>query len=261
MSRNSTRRPAPPEASIGPGEVVLRGTPIRLSTRAQLAEDAHRSVCVLGHRATASLGDDGKSVVVDTSALPPGRYVLAADELPRRKGASLPRHEVDFVVVDSPAKIPDGLALYHATRLRIGELDVRPAPMDGLSDGKFIDVFKAEERGTSTPVQVAYDERGRRVDVDKRLAQLAKRRLETFGRVHPTLHETIQRQDVVPVAVWFADGDGERERVEKSPKRAVTKRPKADAKAAESWRARAESMRATVEDLGLEVQSSTSTPR
>jgi len=253
MSRTTTRQPTPPKASIGSGEVVLRGTPITLTTRALLAEDAERSVCVLGHRAAATMGDDAKTVVVDTSTLPPGRYVLSADQLPLRKGESLPSHELDFVVVDSPAKIPDGVALYHATRIRIDELEVRSEPMDGLAYGSFVDVFKAEERGTSTPVQLAFDERGRRVDIDNRLAQVAKRRLEVFGRVHPTLHETMQRQDVVPVAVWFADD--EREPVEKSTKRATSKRPQADADAAEGWRERAESMLSTVRDLGLEVES------
>ena len=252
MARNSTREPTPPEASIGPGEVVLRGTPITLSTRTLLAEDAYRSVCVLGHRAAASLSDDGKTVVVDTSTLPAGRHVLSAEELPLRKGANLPSHQVDFVVVDSPAKIPEGLALHHATRLQIDELEVRSVPMDGIPDGQFIDVFKAEERGASTPVQVAFDERGRRADVDKRLAQLAKRRLEVFGRVHPTLHEAMQERAVVPVAVWFA-GD-ERERVEKSPKRATLKRPKADADAVERWQDKARSMQRTAEELGLEIE-------
>jgi hypothetical protein len=253
MSRSTTGQPTPPKASIGSGEVVLRGTPITLTTRALLAEDAQRSVCVLGHRANASLADDGKSVIVDTSTLPAGRHVLSVDELPLRKGANLPGHQVDFVVVDSPAKIPDGLALYHATRLRFDELEASPVPMDSIPDGKFVDVFKAEERGSWTPVHLAFDERGRRVDVDKQLAQLAKRRLEVFGRVHPTLHETMQQQDVVPVAVWFAHD--ERERVEKSPKRATLRPPKADGDAAERWRARAESMQPVLRDLGLEIRN------
>jgi hypothetical protein len=252
MSRITPRQPAPPEASIAPGEVVLRGTPITLSTRAQLAEDAHRSVSVLGQRATAALGEDGKSVVVNTSTLPAGRHVLSAEDLPLRKGAQLPSHQVDFVIVDSPAKIPDGVALHHATRLRFDELEVRSVPMDSIPDGSFVDVFKAEERGTWTPIQLAFDERGRRVDVDERLARLAERRLEVFGRVHPTLHETMQERDVVPVAVWFAAD--ERERVEKSTKRATSKRPDTDTAAVERWRARAESMRSTLEDLGLEIQ-------
>jgi hypothetical protein len=252
MSRDTTRSPAP-KASIGPGEVVLRGTPITLTTRTLLAEDAHRSVSVLGHRANASLADDGKAVVIDTSTLPAGRHVLSAEELPLRKGTQLPSHQVDFVIVDSPAKIPDGVALQHATRLRFDELDAHPLPMDSIPEGSFVDVFKAEERGTWTPIQLAFDERGRRVDIDKLLAQLAKRRLEVFGRVHPRLHDTMQQTDVVPVAVWFASD--ERERVEKSTKRATARPPQADVDAVDRWRARAESMRSTVQDLGLEVQS------
>ncbi len=252
MPRNATRKPVPTKASIGSSEVVLRGTPITLVTRAQLADDEHRSVSVLGHRTTISLAEDRKTVVVDTSALPAGRHVLHSDELTLRRGGKLPGHDVEFVVVDSNAKIPDGVALHHATRLVIDELEVRSLPMDGIPDGTFVDVFKAEERDSSTPVQLAFDQRGRRVDVDALLARLAERRLKLFGRVDPTLHEMMRQQDVVPVAVWFA-GD-ERERVEKSAKRATLRRPKGDVAAAKRWLATAESLRPVVERFGLEVQ-------
>lgn len=252
MARNEVHEPVPPRASIAPGEVVLRGTPITLSTRTQLADDEHRSVCVLGQRATASLGEDRRSVVVDTSSLPAGRHVLHVDELSLRKGTKLPAREIEFVVVESRAAIPDGLALLHATRIHVDELDVRPLSMSDVPEGTFVDVFKAEERGTSAPTQLAFDERGRRVDVDKLLAQLAARRLKAFGRVDPALHETMQRQDVVPVAVWFAED--EREREEKSAKRATLRRPKADAQAVERWRTTAERLRPVVEALGLEVE-------
>ncbi|MGW5365979.1 S8 family serine peptidase [Actinopolymorpha pittospori] len=231
---------------------MLRGTPITLSASTKLADAEHRSVSVLGQRTSASLADDSKSVIIDTSTLPAGRHVLHTDGLVLRSGTRLASHDLEFVVVDSNAPIPDGLALQHATRMRIDELEIEPLPMDGIPDGPFVEVFKAEDRRRSTPVQLAFDERGRRVDVDELLAQLANRRLEAFGRVHPALHETMQQQATVPVAVWLAND--EREWVEKSPKRATLRRPRTDVATARRWRAIAERLRPTVEALGLEIQ-------
>jgi hypothetical protein len=232
--------------------VVLRGTSIVLSTRTKLAENEHRSISVLGHRARVSLAEDRRSLVVDTSTLPAGRHVLRADGLTMNTGAKVPSYELEFVVVDSRAPIPEGVALHHATRISVDELDVHRLPMDGIPDGAYVDVFKAEERGSSTPVQMAFDERGRKVDVDKLLAQVASRRLKAFGRVHPALHQTMQQQKVVPVAVWF---DDEREQLEKSSKRATLRRPTAELEAAKRWQASAERLRPAVEALGLEVHS------
>jgi len=197
-----------------------------------------------------SLSEDRRSVVIDTGALPTGRHVLHADELTLRTGAKLPHHEVEFVVVDSAAPIPDGLAVSHATRISIDEIEVRSLPMDGIPDTAYVDVFKAEERTGSKPVQLAYDERGRQVDLDKLLTQLAQRRATSFGRIHPSLHHEMQARDVVRIAVWFAD---ERPRVEKSPKRATLRRPGDDVALAERWRANAENLRSAVEARGVEI--------
>jgi hypothetical protein len=251
MPRTASRQPSAPKASIASGEVVLRGTSITLSTRTKLAEDEHRSASVLGHRVPVSLSDDRKSLVFDTSTLPAGRHVLRADGLTMATGAKLPSYELEFVVVDSRAPIPEGVALHHATRISVDDLEIRRLAMDGIPDGAYVDVFKAEERGSSKPVQLAFDERGRKVDVDKLLAQVASRRLEAYGRVHPVLHETMSRQKVVPVAVWFADD--EREQVEKSSKRATARRPKAELEAVKRWQASAERLRPAVEALGLEI--------
>ncbi|MGW5239315.1 S8 family serine peptidase [Monashia sp. NPDC004114] len=255
MPDDGARTRTSPEPSIDNGEVVLRGTPITVSARSKLAEGEHRSVSVLGHRARASLAEDSKSVVIDTSTLPAGRHVLHTDGLVLGRGARLSSLDVEFVIVDSNAPIPEGYSLLHATRLRIGELDVEPLSMDSVPDGPYIDVFKAEDRRRRrrTPVDLAFDDRGSEVDVNEALLQLARRRREAFGRVHPALHELLTQQDLVPVAVWLATDD-DPERVEKSTKRATLRRPRPELATERRWRAAVERVRPTLEDLGLEVQ-------
>ena len=44
-----------------------------------------------------------------------------------------------------------------------------------------------------TPVELAFDERGERVDIGKRLAELAQRRAEKYGRIHETLFHRIEQ--------------------------------------------------------------------
>ncbi len=251
MPSTASRQPTAPNASIFAGEVVLRGTFITLSTRAKLAEDEHRSVSVLGHRALVSLADDRRALVVDTSTLPAGRHVLRADGLTTSTGAKLPKYDLEFVVVDSRAPIPAGVVLTHATRISVDGLDIHRLPMTGTPEGAYVDVFKAEDRGGANPVQLAFDERGRKVDFDKLLAQVLARRLKAYGRVHPTLHQILQQQDEAPVAVWFND---DRQSVEKSAKRATSRCPKAELEAVRRWRSKAERLRAVVEGIGVEIK-------
>jgi hypothetical protein len=73
-------------------------------------------------------------------------------------------------------------------------------------------------------VQLAYDERGREVDLDERLADMEKRRWERYGKLHPALHERIREGGQVEVMVWLAVPD--LEPVEKST-RGETKKPPA----------------------------------
>ena len=71
--------------------------------------------------------------------------------------------------------------------------------------GGHVDLVKAVDRKSGEPVELAFDERGERVDFAERLAALDKRRGDKFGRVHETLHERIERSaddEQIPIVVW-----------------------------------------------------------
>jgi hypothetical protein len=120
MPSDRSRTAPPARASIGNGEVVLRGEPITLTMRSQLAEAEHRSLSVLGHRVDVSMADGRRTLVVDTSSLPVGRHVLHTDGLTLRSGAATPGQDLEFVVVDAEAGIPDGPAVRHGARAGTG---------------------------------------------------------------------------------------------------------------------------------------------
>jgi hypothetical protein len=68
-----------------------------------------------------------------------------------------------------------------------------------------VDVVKAVHRTKGSPVELAFDERGERVDIDKLLAELARRRAEKYGRIHETLFERIEQakeSERVEIVVW-----------------------------------------------------------
>jgi hypothetical protein len=200
--------------SIEPGEVVRRGTVISVRARGDIAPDAVGGVTVPGQRATVTPAGDG-TAAVSTEGLPLGAHVLRIGQVdPGRDGDGTgDGHEVvsvPFVLVDTPAPVPDDVVVHHAVRLRIGELDVERLPMAPGGEGPFVDVFKAARRGGDEPVQLAFDDRGEPVDIDHLLAGVAARRAERFGRVHPHLDARVRglgADEPVPVAVWLHAGD------------------------------------------------------
>jgi len=101
--------------------------------------------------------------------------------------------------------------------------------MDGRPDGRWVDVFKAEDRRSGKPVELAFDQDGRPVDLHRELAAIAERRLRHYGKTHPVLHDTIERaqgDDIVPIAIWLDDGrDQAGELPEKQTRGPVRRRP------------------------------------
>ena len=231
-----------PILSIESGEVVPRGRPVLVRGRRKLADRSPSGVAVLGQTPSVTSSEDGRSVVVDTSELPPGPHRLMVSELAEsRSGNRLAPVTVDFVVAGTDAPLPEDVVVRHAVRLRVDDLDVTRLPMDAPRAGPYVDAFKAVSRKGRRPVQLAFDELGNTVDLDEVLAGLAKRRLDRFGKLHPALHEAVARGGDVEVAVWLDVPDDVR--VEKSERGQTKRRPAAEAKAREGVAARRQGVR------------------
>ena len=104
------------------------------------------------------------------------RANLSISELLSTKGEKLVDHyRLPFRSCRSRAKSRDDLRVEHAVRLFIDELHVgAPGPRRGDHRAGHLDVVKAVHRTRGTPVELAFDERGERVDFDKQLAELAQ---------------------------------------------------------------------------------------
>lgn len=212
---------------ILPGEIVVSARPILIRFRAQITPDSTRGIGIKGHRVAVELGDDAKTVSVDATGLAPGPHVLMVEEVVKRRGGErLESTFTSFHVVKTKAPIPPELAPMHAVRLRIGEFDVeRLAMADGVEE-PWVDAFKAIDRERGKPVQLAFDHRGKPVDLDRVLEDVARRRAKKYGRFHPTLFEAVEASEPearLPVAVWLVDPEPP---VVTKRERGATRRPK-----------------------------------
>ncbi|MFI5893758.1 S8 family serine peptidase [Actinoplanes sp. NPDC051513] len=220
--------------SVRPDEVIRRGTQVIVRFSAEVPEEAVRGIGVVGERIRVYRTGDGRTVEIDTAGLPIGAHTLRLDELPEAENVP---SAIPFVVVGTDAPLPEGVLVQHAARLVIGELEVGRRSMDGVGDGEYVDVFKAEDRKSGMPVELAYNQRGEQVDLDEELAGLARRRHEQYGAVHPALWEAARMAEPgepVRVAVWL--NDPEAPVPEKSDLDPADRRPDADRDAQTRWK-------------------------
>src|SRR5438034_349082 len=181
----SASRPIEPRSAQGAIQLIRGGAPLR---------------------SEVELRSRGRSAVVRTEPLEPGAYVLTVSELLDEKGARLAgRLEIPFSVVPITGKLPRDHRLEHAVRLQIGEFGVTRLDPGERPDAGWIDMVKAVHRKTGDAEEMAFDERGERVDASKLLADVGRRRARRYGRIQETLWERLERADDgerIDVVVW-----------------------------------------------------------
>jgi hypothetical protein len=175
------------QSSITADEVIAPGTVIELAFAAPVdPQSAQAAIRVVRGceplRVAIELAKRGRVVSVRIDEAVVGACQLLVGEVLGVKGERLvERHRVAFSVLPISGKLPENLRVEHAVRLFIDELQVvRLAPGEKRSEGH-IDVVKAVHRRKGTAVELAFDERGARVDIAKELAALAGRRAARFG--------------------------------------------------------------------------------
>ena len=251
-------------SSVTPDEIIAPGTAIELTFRSEVdRQSAQASIRVerkCEQVATqVALDKRGRvaTVRLDESAI--GPHALVITELLSTKGEKLvENYRVPFSVVPISGKIPGELRVEHAVRLFIGDLHVTRFGPGEEGRAGHVDVVKAVDRTKGTPIELAFDERGQRVDIADRLAQLAKRRAAKYGRLHETLFDKLTNMkdgDRVPIVVW--------PRMELSaapyPKpadRRSTELPEGEKKVLATLRKAGESLRTTLQRAQVELAKS-----
>lgn len=198
-------------ASITADEVIPPGTTIALNFQtaldprsAQGAIRVERRCEQVAARVTLAKGGRVATVALDDAGV--GAHTLVVSELLGTKGDRLVDHyRLPFSVIPISGAVPSGLRVEHAVRVVVNEVEVvRLAPGQEARAGH-IDVVKAVDRAKGTPAELAFNERGERVDFAAQLDQLAKRRAAKFGRIHETLFRRIEAAadgERVPIVAW-----------------------------------------------------------
>jgi Subtilase family len=201
----------PIDASIVADEIVAAGSSIELTFPTPVdPQSAQGAIRILRGcepvKSRITLEKRGRVVTVSLDDGAIGSYEIVISELLGAKGEQLvDYHRLPFAVVPIAGKIPGELRVEHSVRLVVDQLNVtRVAPGEGARAG-YVDVVKAVHRTKGTPVEMAFDDRGERVDFDKQLAELAQRRTDKYGSIHETLFRKIEHAnegDRVPIVVW-----------------------------------------------------------
>ena len=203
------------EISIEPNEVVVGDPRLEIQARSPLdPETARGAIALVSAHGQVSLSRNGQVARFDPeNGLPPGPQTLLVEELVSARGRRLSdRIEVPFFVSDSRAKVPARLRVESIVRLRVEKLGTVRLSAAKRPAGKFIEIMKAVDRKTGSPVELGFDQDGKRINPSTIFAQIEKNRRATFGKLHPSLKEAVTGAGAgerFPVAVWFRVGQEE----------------------------------------------------
>ncbi|SEH03517.1 Subtilase family protein [Nonomuraea solani] len=186
-------------------QLLQPGTPLTVTAAEPMdGPAAQASIGIRGHRVRVELAGEGRTaVVVPLGDLPQGRHQLVVGEIldatSNRMGEPF---EVPFIVAGTRARIPDHLKVEAFARIWLRRLETGRLPLSLRRRGRYIDVFKALDTTTDTPVELAFDRCGRKVRADRELAKVARRRARRYGKIHEALDRRMQEKGRIPVAFW-----------------------------------------------------------
>jgi hypothetical protein len=248
-------------ANITPDEVITPGTVIELAFKTEIDAQSAQAAIRVERRCEqmavqVSLEKRGRMATVRLDDRAIGAHSLVINELLNTKGEKVVDHyRLPFAVVPIAGKVPGELRVEHAVRLFIDDLHVTRLGLGEMNRTGYVDVLKAVDRAKGTPVELAFDERGQRVDINDRLAQLARRRADKYGRLHETLFnkmENAKNGERIPIVVW--------PRLElpaapypKPADRRSTEPPEGEKKVVATLRKAGESLRATLQRAQIEL--------
>ena len=220
------------ELGVEPYEVVLGEPRLTVRSPSPLDPETARGALALanGFRGTVALSRDGRTATfVPDEPLEPGAHTLTVGELVTKRGKRISDGmEIPFVVADSNAKARSNVRVQSIVRLRVNGVATERLPLDEPATGKYVEVMKAIDRNTGKPAELAFDERGNRVDHEQLFAKLENSRRRKYGKLHPTLYAQLERSGNrrVPVAIWVAVED--EPLPEKREKGEIKRRPPAE---------------------------------
>jgi hypothetical protein len=195
--------------NLNPYQVMFPGESIVLDSKVRLdARSLQGSVSIPSQKGLVKLSKDGRRAVWQPGKEPAaGWHFLSVGELLTAKGEKLSvNSNIPFFVTDSKARIPGNLAVESMVRLKVNDLSAERISAHSAPRGKFIEIMKAADKKNGKPVELAFDENGRKVNAAAILDKLERNRNEKYGKLHPSLYKSFSKNgEKQLVAIWIAD--------------------------------------------------------
>jgi hypothetical protein len=213
------------DAFLFPGSSVAIETPKPLDR-----ESAQRAIGVARADNAVKVGPKARRATWTPPAdLAPGRHVLQVGPLIGADGSEIsPEVSIPFTFVETKARVPSNVAVESMMRFRVGANGPERLSLTSPTRGKYVEVMKGSDRRTNAPVELAFNEAGRRVNADRILREAEQKRVAKAGKLHEQLQTRLRaarRDELVHVAVWAQmddeiepDDKRELERVEREPR-------------------------------------------
>src|SRR5215207_7544323 len=167
--------------NIVANEIMTLGTAIEVTSSEPLdPRSAQAAITLDEERALIRLSEDKRTASIrsaDGRDLGPGLHVLVVDELLTENGERVAGGiRIPFLVSDTAAEIPRHVRLDAMVRLAVDDLNTHRQSIDRRPDRSFIEVFKAVDRNTGEPVELAFDQDGNEIDAQGVLDTVARNR-------------------------------------------------------------------------------------
>jgi hypothetical protein len=261
--------PALKSIAIQPDEFLFPGSSVVVeTTRPMDAELAQQSIGVAREDNAVKVASTGRTATwTPPEDLTPGAHLLQVGPLVSTDGDQLNQgFAVPFTFVDSGARIPKQVAIESFARLRVTAGGLERVPLGTPTRGKYVELMKGVDRKSGTPVSLAFDESGKRVDELRLLRKFEKARAAKTGKLNADLRRRIRSakpDEWLNVAIWSEAGDEVRpddkrglERVTETPGE-----PAAAKRRLEALKARTSAVAKIAEEAGArEVQVDEATP-
>lgn len=196
------------------GEAVCPGTDLNIMVKRPFDRETARAAVVLqrdGVNVPTPTVVDEKSgtITVPTNGLEAGMYQLRIRELLDNSNDEIINHAVRPVRIDvfAAGKVPQEFRVEHGSRLAIGETNIRRLDSGEAPprDFAYVEFIKVVHRENGEPSELAFNEKGDKVDGLKMLTDLQRRRRSKYGCLHETLHKCVvgsRDSDEFNVAIW-----------------------------------------------------------
>ena len=192
--------------SINRNDVIKPDSEISMESDISIEpKSAQGSVQLKGVRGIVRLDQDNKLAIwKPVSPIPEGYHTFEIGELIFEDGTKLDTTiQIPVIVLDSKSQIPKDVTVHNVSRIEIEETQYKRIPLGSIS-GNYVEVIKATDKN-GTPLELAYDKKGNRVDAKKLFEKSVKDYQRKYGKMHESLYEEIyvKKKDVVDVAIWL----------------------------------------------------------